>query len=305
MKIEQQKIRKIIQQNYSNLSSDFFKMQTDYLASLNKIYNDLDASLVAMVLTSQLYKNLIKENTNKDKISLKHFYQKDSYKLPVSGFKIKYISSLINLPRETVRRKKEKLLKDKVIMLDKITKMYTFNSNIVTKNIIYVQIENLSIFLSKLSLLFDQNKFYVNSVSTEKIKKDMENKFLLYLTRFLDFQISYFSKMKSLMDIESIYIVLLCSLNRHLQNNQKINSNIGINATTIAKFTKIPRTTVLRKITKLQKSGIIKKDEFKRYFSEDFTSLNESKKILSIVDQNVKQLGILFFECFETYSTKH
>ena len=43
------------------------------------------------------------------------------------------------------------------------------------------------------------------------------------------------------------------------KNNQKINSNIGINATTIAKFTKIPRTTVLRKITKLQKSGIIKK----------------------------------------------
>ena len=51
MKIEASKLTKVIEQNYTHLMPDFFKMQTEYLASLNMIYNDLDASLVAMVLT--------------------------------------------------------------------------------------------------------------------------------------------------------------------------------------------------------------------------------------------------------------
>ena len=92
MKFEPSKLSKIIEQNYSHLMPDFFEMQTEYLASLNILYNDLDASLVGMVLTSQLYKNTIIQNNSKEKISLKYFYQKENYKLPVSTFKIKEIS---------------------------------------------------------------------------------------------------------------------------------------------------------------------------------------------------------------------
>ena len=112
-------LKKIIEQNYSHLMPDFFEMQTKYLASLNIIYNDLDASLVAMVLTSQIYKNKANKTNSKDKISIKYFYQKENFTLPVSTFKIKEISLMLNLPRETVRRKKEKLIKDKLIILDK------------------------------------------------------------------------------------------------------------------------------------------------------------------------------------------
>ena len=73
MKFEPSKLSKIIEQNYSLLMPDFFEMQTEYLASLNIIYHDLDASLVAMVLTSELYKNIVKEINSKSKISLKCF----------------------------------------------------------------------------------------------------------------------------------------------------------------------------------------------------------------------------------------
>ena len=82
------KLSKIIEQNYSHLMPVFFEMQTEYLASLNIIYHDLDASLVAMVLTSELYKNTVKEINSKSKISLKSFYQKDNFKLHVSAYKI-------------------------------------------------------------------------------------------------------------------------------------------------------------------------------------------------------------------------
>ena len=319
MKFEPSKLSKIIEQNYSHLMPDFFEMQTEYLASLNIIYHDLDASLVAMVITSDLYKNSVKQSNSADDMSLKNFYKKDNYKLPISSFKIKDISSKLNLPRETVRRKKEKIIKDRLIILDKKNKLYALNTDIVEERILNLQIDNLSKFLSKFSVFFSKNKLFVREVSKDQIKEDVENKFLLYLTKFLDFQISYFSKMKTLVDIESIFIILLCALNTTAQIKKKeepmsskdifskmhsLNTTHGLNATSIAEITKVPRTTVLRKISHLEKIGMLKKDQFKRYSSDDLSKNKESKKLLSIMDYNIKHLGIFFSECLETYAAK-
>ena len=319
MKFEPSKLSKIIEQNYSHLMPDFFEMQTEYLASLNIIYHDLDASLVAMVITSDLYKNSVKQSNSADDMSLKNFYKKDNYKLPISSFKIKDISSKLNLPRETVRRKKEKIIKDRLIILDKKNKLYALNTDMVEERILNLQIDNLSKFLSKFSVFFSKNKLFVREVSKDQIKEDVENKFLLYLTKFLDFQISYFSKMKTLVDIESIFIILLCALNTTAQIKKKeepmsskdifskmhsLNTTHGLNATSIAEITKVPRTTVLRKISHLEKIGMLKKDKFKRYSSDDLSKNKESKKLLSIMDYNIKLLGVFFSECLETYATK-
>ena len=316
MKFDPEKLSKVIEQNYSHLMPDFFEMQTEYLASLNIIYHDLDASLVAMVLTSRLYKQLINDSNSKEKLSLKYFYQ-NNYKLPINSFKIKEISTLLNLPRETVRRKKEKIIKDRLIILDKKKKMYDFNSDMVDKKVIDSQIENLSKFLSKFSIYFSKNKFFIRAVSKEKIKKDVEEKFLLYLTKFLDFQISYFSKMKTIVDIESVFIILLCALNSTSQLRKKenpmgvndifkrlhsFNDTYGLNATSISEITKVPRTTVLRKISSLEKRGILVKDKHKRYSHDDLTKAYESSKFTSVLNYNIGLLGIFFSECLETYS---
>ena len=142
MKFEPSQLSKVIEQNYSHLMPDFFEMQTEYLASLNIIYHDLDASLVAMVLTSKLYKKIIKNSNSKEKISLRYFYNKDNFQLPASELKIKEISTILNLPRETVRRKKEKLIRDKLIILDKKNKMYALNTDMIEQKILEVQISN-------------------------------------------------------------------------------------------------------------------------------------------------------------------
>ena len=320
MKFETSKLTKVIEQNYSHLMPDFFEMQTEYLASLNIIYSDLDASLIAMVLTSQIYKNTVDSSASKDKVSLRYFYQKENFKLPVSTFKIKEISSILNLPRETVRRKKAKLIKDKLIIEDKKNKLYALNTDIIEEKILNVQINNLSKFLSKFSIFFARNKFFVKEVSKDQIKKDVEDKFLIYLTKFLDFQISYFAKMKTMMDIESIFILLLCTLNTTSQIKTKeepmnpkavfnrlhsLNSTFGLNATSISEITKVPRTTVLRKIAYLEKIGMLKKDKFKRYASDNLSSVEGSKKILSIMDYNIQILATFISQCLETYAKKH
>ena len=126
--------------------------------------------------------------------------------------------------------------------------------------------------------------------------------------------------MKTLIDIESIFILLLCTLNTIAQikkENEKINPKnifakphsvnnfIGLSATSISEITKVPRTTVLRKIAYLEKIGIVKKDKYKRYITDDLNKTNDSKKILSIMNHNIKLLGIFFSQCLETYSIKH
>ena len=320
MKIEAVKITKLIEQNFTHLMPDFYEMQTEYLASLNIIYHDLDASLVAMVLTNQLYKNVIQNNNSLDKISLNNFYQKNNYQLPVSALKIKEISSIINLPRETVRRKKEKLLKEKVILLDKKNRLYTLNTSLIDKKILKIQIDNLCKFLSNFSIFLSPNKFNIREVNRDEIRKDVDRKFLLYLTFFLEFQISYFSKLKTLMDIESIFITLLCTLNTttHTKKELKLlnskdiffkkhslNKSFGLNATSIAEITRIPRTTVLRKISNAEKMGILKKDKFKRYASESLSDGEHGiKKIYPVMEHTLKILGVFFSKCFETYSAK-
>ena len=83
-----------------------------------------------------------------------------------------------------------------------------------------------------------------------------------------------------------------------------LNDGIGLNATSISEITKIPRTTVLRKIANLEKIGLIKKDQYKRYRPDDFSVSKESKKIIPAMENNQELLGIFFSQCLETYSAR-
>ena len=229
MKIEPAELSNIIEQNYSHLMPDFFKMQTEYLTSINVIYGDLDASLVAMVITNQLCKKTLKINNNLDNISFKYFYEKVNFQLQVSTLKIKDVSLTLNLPRETVRRKKLKLIEDNIITFDEKNKLYVLNAAKIDKKILEIQIYNVSKFLSKFSIFFTRNKFFVKEVSREQMKKDVDEKFLIYLTKFLDFQIAYFANLKTIMDIESVFISILCSLNTFNSSrykNEKIRNKV-------------------------------------------------------------------------------
>ena len=80
MKFDPKKITKIIEDNFSHLMPDFYEMQAEYLASLNSIYKDLDASLIAMLLTNELYKSFLEKNKPSD-MSIKAFYQKEPIRL--------------------------------------------------------------------------------------------------------------------------------------------------------------------------------------------------------------------------------
>tara|TARA_B100001013_G_scaffold44666_1_gene23568 strand:+ start:261 stop:641 length:381 start_codon:yes stop_codon:yes gene_type:complete len=125
MKIDPAKISKIIESNFSYLMPDFYQMETEYLLSMNNIYKDLDATLIAMFLTNKYYQNDIKENHLSNNVSNKILNQNIS-KVPTPKFKINEISNGTGIPRETVRRKKIKLIKNKFIIFNKKKKILQF-----------------------------------------------------------------------------------------------------------------------------------------------------------------------------------
>ena len=309
MKFEPAKISRIIEQNIPYLIPDFYEMQVQYMNSMNNIYKDLDAALIAMFLTNKLNQS---ENIKNSKV------------LP-SKFKINEISKAISIPRETVRRKKVKLTKNKFIILNKKKKSFRINDSLINKKIFEPQIKISSKMLSNYCIFFSNKGFFNKDLDLVSFKNDIEKKFTLYLPIFLNFQISYFTNWRKFMDMECLYIVVLCGLNTTTQlkrksNNSneifdskeiftqifKLSNKFGLSSTSIADITKIPRTTVLRKLAKLEKLDILKKDKFKRYETQDLINGSDysRKTIYPFLQNTIRLLGVLISKCLETYSSK-
>ena len=324
MKFEPAKLSKIIEQNYSYLIPDFYEMQVQYMNSMSNIHKDLDTTLVAMFLTNKLYQSQNKENYLSNNVSTTNFDQKNKFKPPFTKFKINEISKAIGIPRETVRRKKVKLTKNKFIILDKKKKSFRINNSLINKKVFEPQIKISSKMLSNYCIFFSNKDVFDKDLDFVAFKNDIENKFTLYLPIILNFQISYFTEWRKFMDMECIYIAILCALNTTTQLRKKSNSpneifdskeifsqvhwmnnKFGLNPTSIADITKIPRTTVLRKLVKLEKLNILKKDKFKRYAAHDLASFDyDGKTLYPYLQNTISLLGVLISKCLETYSSK-
>ena len=323
MKIDPTKISKIIESNFSYLMPDFYQMETEYLLSMNNIYKDLDATLIAMFLTNKYYQNDIKENHLSNNVSNKILNQNIS-KVPTPKFKINEISNGTGIPRETVRRKKIKLIKNKFIILNKKKKSYSLNKGLIDKKILEPQIEISSKMLLHYCNFFLNKNVFSKELDLVLFKNDIEKKFMSYLPIFLNFQISYMTQWRKFFDMECLFIAVLCALNTttHIRRRSenfnevfdskeifsevyKLNNKFGINSTSIAEITNIPRTTILRKLAKLQKLNILKKDKYKRYATEVLDgSENLKKTFYPIMRNTINLLGIFISKCLETYTSK-
>ena len=325
MKIEPTKLSKIIEQNYSFFAPIFYEMQTDYLYSMNIVYKDLDSSLIVMLLTKKIYQAAFdRENEMVNRLSVKSFYKEKNYVLKSSKFKINEISRTLSLPRETVRRKKLKLIKNKFILFNKKKKTYSLNSEKIDEKIINTQIDISNKLLYNYGVFFSKKNSLFNEINFDSFKNEINKKFLLYLPTFLNFQIYYFANWRKIIDMECIFISLICGLNTSshikiisLENNKfynlkdiftqvpKLKKRFGLNSTSISDITNIPRTTVLRKLSKLEKLHILKKDKFKRYATQDLANSSIGKKeYFPQIQYSLKLLGIFISECLETYSLK-
>ena len=80
----------------------------------------------------------------------------------------------------------------------------------------------------------------------------------------------------------------------------KLKNHYGLNSTSIADITKLPRTTVLRKLAKLENINLLKRDKFKRYATPELAK----KEYYTTMQNTLKLLGIFISNCLEIYTVK-
>ena len=88
---------------------------------------------------------------------------------------------------------------------------------------------------------------------------------------------------------------------QNIQNMQKVR---GLNVSSIADITRIPRTTVIRKINKLEKNGYLYRDKFKRYFTADLTKNKTTNALTPLVHYNREIITSFFIDCFDIFKKK-
>jgi DNA-binding Lrp family transcriptional regulator len=240
------------------------------------------------------------------------YYSNTEIRLP--DISLLELSKNLKIPKETIRRKLIELEKQSLIKR-KGQKIF------LGKSALNLQkpensIKNISIFLEKLSILLSTQDWFGPSIKREIIELYFKKYYTIFWNHFFKFQIPFLTRWKTVFgDLESFVIWGNMGINQNVfleksfKENYIKNENLefkkkkyieniismsdtdanvpmfGLNASSIADISSIPRATVIRKLNKLLKEKIIKKNKNLEYFLTSQGMLNEKIKANYLINQ--------------------
>ena len=149
-----------IKKNFSYVWKLYYDMQIPMLLNYKKIFKDLESFHVnGVCIVNQFLNSKIQDNS---KMSKEYFLDKYMFEKKIlKGISAMSISDITGIPRPTVIRKLNKLVKDNFLNID-FKKHYTVSEN-YKKELVEIQkgvLENLAKFSSKtFNLLSAQKRF--------------------------------------------------------------------------------------------------------------------------------------------------
>jgi predicted transcriptional regulator len=255
------------------------KFQQVWTNNAYMTFKDLDKYLVMIYLMRDSWQNLSDKFIH---MSMDQFYELEY--IVIEKINLITISSELNIPKETIRRKINELQKDgilkregKQIILDKTC--FKLQKPLVT-------LEILSKFIKKKSDSLKGEKWFGDAVSQEVIKKYITKYFTIMWLRFFKLQIPLLIRQRNIFADLETYVVWGNVAMNHQYHLSKANQNnlvkdinltnyidqiyateikIGINASSIADISGIPRATVLRKLKWLVKEKAVKRNKKVEY----------------------------------------
>ena len=301
-KPELKEIRKIYTENFLVLNSKFLNFQSNFLSDLYKISNkDLEKANIILYFqkkTFQLILELRLTNLNHD-ISFDKLDENFNL-IKQKKNNISQISTDLNIPKETARRKISELINENILELKENKVIYNLNNKY--QEIILKHIKKIINFLEYFTQL---SNFYKNK---ENINNQILKKFSFISYHFLITELEYLKIWKiSLKDLELLLIKTQCEIKIQNQiiasqvnviNSKKfiIDANhSAVGATSISQITGIPRASCIRKLELLCDIKILKKDvSSKRFYSNmknnKFSYLNIENYNKKIIDSFSKFL---------------
>ena len=282
--VQDSQIKNVLEKNYLTIITEYFELQRGWIYRAYTAFNDIDKYFILISLVNRTF-SAYKEYFIK--MSYDDFHAQKQYE--IKKFNIVDISRQLHISKETARRKILELEKMGILRKEKkniFIQRGTYEIQKPTTSIIAI-----SRFMSSLSKKLKLSGVVKNQISSLEFEKLIKENYSVCWNIFLDFQIEYFSEVKTkfFKDLESFAVMGNIIYNQNLHLNQKIkgmknynefieNTNVnlvdqlttltgtfGLNAMTISDLTGIPRPTVIRKLNRLEKEQFISKDSNGRY----------------------------------------
>ena len=298
----------------------WIKFQQEWINNIYMEFKDYDKYIILMYLVSKSWT----DDLNLFKFySLDEYYSKEEIRLP--NISLLELSESLKIPKETNRRKLVELETQSLI---KREGQKTFlNQSALNLQKPNNSIKNISIFFEKLSILLSAQDWFGSSIDRGDIESYFKKYYTIVWKRYFQLQIPFLVRWKTVFgDLESWVIWANMGINQNiiLQKNlrkENIKSNNlevkkeqyianiismsdtvaneymhGVNASSIAEISSIPRATVIRKLKKLSKEKIIKRNKKLEYFLTARGKLNEKISANYLINQ--KNIALFVTDIF-------
>jgi predicted transcriptional regulator len=302
--IDEDKIFKIINKNFSKIAPSYYNLITSWLSRSYNVFQDIDKFVILIYFIN---KDLIFFRKNGLVINYDTFYNDKSIEIP--KINISDISNDLKIPKESVRRKLQELEKKGIIK--KTGKKIFVDRSAFTTAKAEQTLKELSILISKFNEILVEEKVTNIIFNTNEISESIKTNFSFCWYQFYKFLFIYTTRWRNnVTDLETLAIGLVVLLNtidnksfRAKDLNRKKyfklsqgSDDIGVNAMSLSDITGIPRPTVVRKLRYLIKNNFLHIDA-KKLITLNITGA-ALKKTNELQDLNMKNLSNFLYRIF-------
>jgi DNA-binding MarR family transcriptional regulator len=302
--IDEDKIFKIINKNFSKIAPFYYQLITSWLIRSYNVFQDIDKFVILIYFIN---KDLIFFRKNGLVINYDTFYNDKSIEIP--KINISDISNDLEIPKESVRRKLQELEKKGIIK--KTGKKIFVDRSAFTTAKAEQTLKELSILISKFNEILVEEKVTNIIFNTDEISESIKTNFSFCWYQFYKFLFIFTTRWRNnVADLETLaigFVVLLNTIDNKSFRVKDLNrkkyfklsqgsDDIGVNAMSLSDITGIPRPTVVRKLKYLIKNNFLHINE-KKLITLNITGAT-LKKTNELQDLNMKNLSNFLYRVF-------
>ena len=302
--IDEDKIFKIINKNFSKIAPFYYHLITSWLIRSYNVFQDIDKFVILIYFIN---KDLIFFRKNGLVINYDTFYNDKSIEIP--KINISDISNDLKIPKESVRRKLQELEKKGIIK--KTGKKIFVDRSAFTTAKAEQTLKELSILISKFNEILVEEKATNIIFNTNEISQSIKTNFSFCWYQFYKFLFIFTTRWRNnVADLETLaigFVVLLNTIDNKSFGVKDLNrkkyfklsqgsDDIGVNAMSLSDITGIPRPTVVRKLKYLIKNNFLHINE-KKLITLNITGAT-LKKTNELQDLNMKNLSNFLYRVF-------
>ena len=300
-KFQKSLVLESLEQNILSHWDTWGKFQQAWASRAYRSFKDLDKYVVLIYLIKENWLNLAGKFQY---LSMDEFY--DSESVTIDKINLIQISNDLNIPKETIRRKVNELQNSNILKRE--GKSIVFNRKGIETQKPNEMINLLSIFIEKKAKMLHGKEWFGESLSKIQINSFIKKYFTIIWLRFFRMQIPFLTRHRNVFGDLETWIVwgnIALSHQYHLAKAAEKNlisspvtlqsyySDVadvkiarGINASSIADISRIPRATVIRKLKWLVKQNCIKKNKNLEYQMKKGGKMNKAISDNFLINQH-------------------